>query len=72
MTPHRPDCECARCCDADMLRDNPIHSAERQEAVAARRGPQWNTCYGHHNWVPDGVGGAQCSDCPARVDREEL
>lgn len=72
MTPHRTDCECVRCCDADAVRDNPIHASERQEALSALRGPQWNECYGHHNWVPDGTGGAQCSECPAKVSREEL
>lgn len=35
MTAHPASCVCTRCCDRDVMRDNPIYAAERQEAAAA-------------------------------------
>jgi hypothetical protein len=67
---HGGNCECVPCCDADALRDNPMHQMEREERrdaqVAAESVGDYARCY-RHDWASDGHGGGVCTGCPETV-----
>lgn len=71
MSRHPASCVCTRCCDQDVMRDNPIHDMEREERRAAQEFAQPGDCY-RHDWRRDGYGGGVCIECGETVSQGEL